>query len=183
MNVRDNITLEQVRAILDYNENTGEFRWKPRTPDMFSGKNPNMQCAMWNGKNAGTVAGTTLNTGYRQIVIFYKFYLEHRIAILITRGAWPPSDVDHINGDPSDNRLCNLREATTAQNLQNSRRRIDNKSGCTGVCWSKQYNKWHARIAAAGKRVHVGYFVCKDEAIAAYLNAKSRIHAFQPTPR
>lgn len=75
--------------------------------------------------------------------------------------------VDHINGDPLDNCRSNLRFATTAQNIANSKRHLTNKSGFKGVCWHSRDKKWAAFIQ--GK--HLGYFLTPIEAAKAYNKA------------
>ena len=94
---------------------------------------------------------------------------------------WPVRHLDHINGDRSDNRITNLREATVAENAQNRKTRSDNKAGLTGV--RKQGKAWLASIGANGTRVYLGSFETKEDARAAYVAAKSQMHGFQPSPR
>ena len=78
------------------------------------------------------------------------------------------ADVDHINGDPTDNRRCNLRFATRTQNNQNMRLRSDNSTGYKGVCCHKKTGKYLAYINANGKRIHLGSFTNPEEAAEAY---------------
>lgn len=75
--------------------------------------------------------------------------------------------VDHINRNAFDNRRSNLRYATPAQNMMNTRMRSNNTSGYRGVTWNKGVEKWHARIGAGGK-IDLGYFDDIEEASKAY---------------
>ena len=75
-------------------------------------------------------------------------------------------DVDHINGDPLDNRKTNLRVCTRSENLQNSAKHKDNMSGFKGV--SKHKNKWVAQIMNNGTKVKIGLFSTPEEAARAY---------------
>ena len=84
--------------------------------------------------------------------------------------------VDHISGNGLDCRRGNLREATCAQNAQNSRRRKDNKSGLKGVSWHKQRGAWVAQISVHGKRRHIGLFPTKYEAHEAYKEFSKQVH-------
>lgn len=81
---------------------------------------------------------------------------------------------DHRNHDTLDNRRLNLRIATKSQNSQNRRVRIDNKTGCPGVHW--HLGKWQARITIKGKRVSLGHFSEKQNAIAAYRAAAPAVY-------
>lgn len=103
-------------------------------------------------------------------------YAAHRLAWLIVTGRWPEHTIDHINGDPSDNRFCNLREATAAENLRHRGIMKSNKSGVKGVHWFKQYNKWRAIIVARGKQIFLGHFDNIEDAKAAYRQAAVELH-------
>src|SRR3546814_1707207 len=89
-------------------------------------------------------------------------------------GKWPPGEVDHRNGARDDNRWCNLRKATKAQNQANARRRRDNTSGVKGVTWNKARKKWVAQIQAGGKRMSLGGFPTIDAADNAYQKAANK---------
>lgn len=95
----------------------------------------------------------------------------HRLVWLYVHGHMP-QQIDHINGDRSDNRLCNLREATQSLNNANSARRSNNTSGSKGVCWNSKRNCWQAHIKPPGqKRVYLGRFDKFEDAAAAYERA------------
>lgn len=88
--------------------------------------------------------------------------LLHRVIMNAPKGV----EVDHINGNPFDNRRCNLRFATRMQNEQNARKI---SKPCTsrykGIYWNKRKKRWHAQIRVNRVRVHLGMF--KDEEVAA----------------
>ena len=119
------LTQDYLKSILHYDPDTGIFRWAKRR-------------ATW--IPAGTIAGSTCEKGYAIIVINYKIYRAHRLAWLYMTGSHPPEFIDHINLDRKDNRFCNLRLSTRAQNMQNFRIRPDNKSGVKGVYWDAKSN-------------------------------------------
>lgn len=84
--------------------------------------------------------------------------------------------VDHINHDPADNRRCNLREATTFQNLANRRKWAGCTSRYKGVSWHKLNKKWQARISVAGKRTTLGMFDTEEAARDAYNIQAAALH-------
>jgi hypothetical protein len=91
-------------------------------------------------------------------------------------GSWPKEQIDHINGDPLDNRWSNLREATQSQNNWNTRLSRNNTSGYKGVSWHKGERKWDATIMAYGKSHFLGRFKTKEEARDAYIDASKKLH-------
>jgi len=92
--------------------------------------------------------------------------------------ALDPGDslIDHIDGNPYNNKFANLRLATPRQNQCNQRRRCDNTSGLKGVSWSEERQKWQTGIQVNGKRIGLGRFNTKEEAYAAYCEAARRLH-------
>ena len=86
-------------------------------------------------------------------------------------GQEPPSDIDHINGDRGDNRWSNLRPATRSLNMGNVPKYRNNKSGLKGVTWRGDKGMWRANITINYRSIHLGYFLTKEQAYAAYLAA------------
>jgi hypothetical protein len=126
----------------------------------------------WNTKYPGTPAlNAKHGAGYRHGAIFGKNVLAHRAAWAITHGEWPSDQIDHVNGDPADNRLENLRVVTSRQNSMNMKANSRNSSGVMGVSWNKANDKWRAHIA--GKTL--GDFRCKDDAIRARKQAEEKL--------
>jgi hypothetical protein len=159
------LTQDIVRKLLDYSPDTGVFtHTKSRA-----------------GVTANSRAGTTHHLGYRTITILGKGYAEHRIAWLYVYGCWPAADLDHINRVRSDNRLCNLREATRAQNCQNQPISGSNKSGVTGVHVHKITGKWAVSISIEGKQKHLGLFVSLEDATQARKLAELRHYPYGTT--
>ena len=101
----------------------------------------------------------------------------HRLVWLFGNGAWPRGPLDHVNGDRSDNRLCNLRESTPALNNQNHHGlRPDNTSGIKGVYWDKRRSVWCAQISVNRKHIYLGQFDDKEDARKAADAARVRHH-------
>jgi hypothetical protein len=162
------LTAERLREVLSYDQETGIFT---------------RLVSATNRVNVGDVAGYVHQSGYRLIRVDSGRYLAHRLAWLYVYGAFPADGMDHINGDRADNRICNLREATDAENNQN---KISERSGTSkylGVSWSKRDNKWRATIHVNRKQHYLGQFATEEEACAAYCAAKSELHTFNPVPR
>lgn len=102
----------------------------------------------------------THHTGYAKAWLDSKHIQIHRLLL-------PDSImVDHISRETLDNRRCNIREADSSLNNRNRRKRSDNTSGITGVCWHKASRKWQARIYFNKKQIELGIFTDLDEAIA-----------------
>lgn len=155
-----NLTAHRLRELLDYDPKTGVFRRKIR-----SGK-----------AQPGTIAGSIQCHGYVLVSIGGDRYLAHRLAWLYMNGSWPEKWIDHINGNPSDNRIANLREATPAQNGWNKIIQSHNTSGVKGVHWCPERGQWRAYIYANHKRIHLGRFATLKEAKDARDFAERKIH-------
>ena len=95
----------------------------------------------------------------------------HRMAWALCFGKWPEHQVDHINGNRSDNRLCNLREATHKQNQWNRAGHADRRKSPYAGVHSLPNGKWRGMIMVSGKRHHLGVFDNPNDAFAAYQNA------------
>jgi len=88
-----------------------------------------------------------------------------------------PEQIDHINGDRSDNRIENLRAVINADNGRNQKLRVSNSSGVMGVGFCKRAGKWRVRITINGKDKHLGIYKSYSEAVAARLTAE-KLHGF-----
>lgn len=154
------LELEKVLACLDYDAVTGSLKWKHT-----KGR-----------KIAGAEAGWLDNLGYRLTRIDGVLYRNHHIVVLLETGVWPNGDVDHIDGNPSNNKITNLRVCAHAENQRNMKKHVDNTSGFKGVYWSKQCEKWMAKIVVNGQQKHLGLFTDKLKAAKAYDKAASDLH-------
>lgn len=159
-----------LRELLDYDACTGEFTWRAR-----SGFAP--KTVQWNKRFAGKPAGHTDLRGYRRLKILCQVHFAHRAAWAYVFGAWPNTIVDHIDGNKSNNRIQNLRDAgknVNAQNLRGARK--DSSSGILGAHPRKGSSPWASSIQVDGKMRHLGVFSTAEEAGAAYLAAKRKLH-------
>lgn len=125
----------------------------------------------------GEVAGSTNKLGYRIIKIDGRDYKAHRIIWKMHFGdIHEDKFIDHVNGDPSDNRLRNLRLAFNGENQRNRAAPSNNTSGFKGVSFHRTANKFIARIRHNGKLMHLGYFATPESAHASYCEAVKRYH-------
>lgn len=167
-------TQSELKEILYYDPETGGFWWRERPTSSFETERKIRN--WWNARFAGAVAGSLHQDGYYRLKINGRSFLSHRVAWLYVYGSMPKNDlmIDHINGDPSDNRISNLRPASAAENAANQVRRINNTSGYKGVV--RLRGKWVAQITANGQGRHIGVFATKEEAYAAYCAAAQQLH-------
>lgn len=182
MDKQDLLTPEELRKILEYNPATGKLFWRERSVEFFNDGKQSAQhnCAAWNGRFANKEAFTAdHNEGYRQGRIFSRVYLAHRVIWAMVYGEWPEEQIDHINGVRDDNRIENLRAVTNQENGKNKKLSKNNTSGVIGVYWYKPTRKWRAEIKINNRRVHLGLFTKKDDAIAARKAAEAE-HGYHP---
>ena len=156
MRERRRVTRARLRALLDYNCRTGEFRWRKRVGSM----------------KPGDLAGTLVQ-GYRRITIDGREYPAHHLAWLYKKGNWCSQMIDHRDLDPSNNRWTNLRRATRSQNNANRRVPPNNACGLKGV--SPDRDRWRATIRKNRRRYHLGKFVTPQAAHAAYAKAARKL--------
>lgn len=164
---KNRLTQERLREVLNYDPMTGIFTNRvSRSPKA----------------RAGEIAGGIGPDGYVHVCIDRECHRGHRLAWFYVHGVWPDPECDHRNTIRSDNRIDNLRVATVAEQRQNQSLRSDNKTGFKGVAYMTHKGRYRARIVVAGV-VHVlgQGFLTAEEAHAAYLAAKARLHTFQPT--
>jgi hypothetical protein len=150
----------QARELWAYDPETGVLTWKVKPGKSLS---------------AGMVAGKSDRSGRRVIGFQKRLYQASRIAWLIVHGDWPTAFIDHINGDPSDNRISNLREATLAENARNSKQRRDSTHSLKGVALAKG-RYYYARISLDGERRYLGCFENEEAAHTAYAAAAAELH-------
>ena len=149
--------MKGVNKHIKYNPHTGKFTWVvPRSLRL----------------QPGCKAGYQNPEGYIEIRFKYKKIKAHRLAWFIYYGKWPRHFIDHINGDPSDNRIKNLREASSRQNSMNQK--IHRNGRLVGAVFHKKYKRWQASIRLKGKIKFLGYFNSERAAHNAYKKAVNK---------
>lgn len=146
------VTQAQVRELLSYDAQTGAMTWRA------------------SGKAVGSFDGRRV-----RVCIGGQRYMVHRIAWLYVHGEWPKRMIDHINGDPRDNRMANLRDVPPFINSQNRRAAsVRSKTRVLGVV--ERRNRFSVAMSFMGHAVSVHGFETKEEASSCYLNLKRRLH-------
>ena len=146
------LTQDQLKEVLHYCPETGVFTWLIGGPGRRK------------GSEAGYVQqGIRCGKSYRKIRVDRGSYFAHRLAFLYMTGEFPEDQVDHEDGNGTNNVWSNLRAVDSIENAKNQRRYSNNTSGTVGVHWNKQTRKWRVSIFCK----HLGYFHDKEDAIAA----------------
>ena len=123
---------------------------------------------------AGSVIGNPDSKGYLKTLLLGEYVKLHRLAWFYVHNAWPESQLDHINGIRSDNRIVNLRECDTSQNCLNQHGpRSNNTLGVQGVRKVKKTGRYRATCTVQGVRHHLGVFATQEEAEQAYRTFKA----------
>jgi len=152
------ITQARLHELLSYDPETGVMRWRVN-------KGP---------VKAGDVAGNPTR-GYLQLMVDGHMTFVHRFIWFYVHGTWPIGNIDHIDGNRSNNRIANLRDVSQAMNIQNERKpRSNNKSGFLVVKANR--GLWKAEISINGKTKFLGRFKTPEEAHQVYVEAKRRLH-------
>ena len=150
---------DELSSIVSYDPEAGKFTWARSDRRAV----------------AGSEAGSVNSRGYRYIQVNGQKVRANRLAWFMSYGVWPELHVDHINGDSQDDRLCNLRLATNAQNTFNGRLNSNNSVGVKGVTLRKESGRYRAYITR-DKRIWLGTFETIEEAEAARFAAEIHYH-------
>lgn len=156
-----NLTVERLKEVLRYDSETGIFTWQVPTS---------------NRVRTGAQGRGLNGSGYLRIGIDGERYRAHRLAWLYVHGRWPIEHLDHIDRNPANNAIANLRECTHAENHRNRGAQANNKSGHKNVDWCAAVNKWRVVLAHDGKQHVVGYYGHIELAIIAAAQARVLLH-------
>ena len=160
----DAISHDELLALVEYDGESGVFRRR------VDGGSRNAK--------AGDIMGYLDQKSRRvDVRVKNKHYKAHRLAWFYVHGVWPNSEIDHIDRNPSNNAISNLRTSSREENSHNQvRPRVDNVLGVRGVCFIPSRNKFKTQIGVDGKNFHIGYFKTEAEAGDAYFAAKTALH-------
>ena len=155
----------RLKEVLHYNPSTGMFKWKVR----LSNRAPRI----------GQLAGVLGNHGYLQIQIDSKIYLAHRLAWLYVHGVWPKYDIDHKDHNKQNNRIKNLRDVTTAGNMQNTLKAFRHSTTKVLNVYRDKRSKserYIVKLVVNKKQIQIGKFLTLKEAQESALKAKRELH-------
>lgn len=156
----NDLTKKDISELLSYDPESGVLTWKVNKGT----------------KSSGTTAGFVEQAGYVVLGINRRTYKAHRIAWLLYHGVWPDEQLDHIDGNRTNNRIENLRLASCYGNAHNQKRAKNNSSGYKGVSRHRQSGKWRAMITADGVKHSLGLYQGVEDAASAYSKAAKRLH-------
>ena len=123
-------------------------------------------------RTVGAPVGSPNKDGHLKTTIRGKSYLVHRVVWLFYYGEWPEGQLDHIDGDPANNRIANLRIASRVENARNLGVPVHNKTGIMGVSWAKAQRKWVAQIKSESGTIYLGNFDSMFEAACSRKSAE-----------
>lgn len=160
------ITQARLKELLHYDPKTGVFRWVGTRARRIK-----------NGDEAGSIRKpNSSGLTYRLINVNYNPEYAHRLAWLYMTGDFPPDQIDHKDGDGTNNRWNNLRSCSDGQNKRNTRKPVTNTSGFKGVSFHSQRQRWRAYISLNGRQTHLGLFDTPEEAFAERRRAADQIY-------
>lgn len=145
-------SVKLLKTLYNYDPSSGHFTYKAPVRNAV----------------VGARAGWVNDQGYLIIHIDQVRYRAHRVAWLYVHGEWPHDEMDHINGNRLDNRICNLRVVSGSENMGNSKPHADSRTGFKGVHYDKNKRKWGAQICHKGKRIFLGRHSTPELAHKAY---------------
>ena len=147
---------------------TKQIQYNPSTGEFFR-------------KDTNKPAGSYNQKGYLRIELQGRRFVASRLAWFLYYGKWPEKTVDHINGNPSDDRIDNLRLATGSEQQWNKGINRNNTSGVKGVSLNKRraeagLSPWEVYITVCYRRIHIGFFETFEDATMARQKAAMNYH-------
>lgn len=170
---------ELITEALRFDAISGNIYWNTRPLHHFVDA---ASCARWNTRFAGKQAGTDDGRGYFYFRLNGKKIYVHRAIWFFTKGPMIPKEIDHIDGNPSNNDPANLRPADRSGNSANVRSAVGSTSKFLGVCWYAKDRRWVAAITKNRKKTVLGYFRNEMAAARAYDAAAREIHGVFARP-
>jgi len=164
-----------IKETFDANLITGEVFWKTRPRLQFSSE------AFWL-RNCRESAGKKVKCfavnrqGHR--AVSFRAYgrrvriLLHHVVWVLAKGFLPTLDIDHVNNDPADNRLVNLRLASRAQNSTNKTRKLPGLKGA----YKLKTGQWQSTLWVGNKHIYLGHFSSEQAAHEAWVEAAVKHH-------
>ena len=152
MNTKSHVTCALLHHFCYYDSSSGELI---------------LQYNWGNKRKAGALLGSRRKDGYKEVMIYGSRFLVHHLIWLYFHGELPAQEIDHIDGNPWNNKIENLREASHKENLRNTKKHKNNTSGFTGVYFNKATGRWQAYAKVNYRANYIGLFDSPEEAAAA----------------
>lgn len=152
---------DKLNSLFNYEPKTGILSWKVSTN---------------NRVKPGDLIRTRYKDGHLAVSVDGRRYLAHRIIWKMMTGSDPIDQIDHIDGNASNNAFANLRESDQSQNLANTKKRRDNTSGIKGVSFHKATGKWRVTIGKAYQSRQFGIYDDLEDAIEAANKHRRQMH-------
>lgn len=157
----DMVTSDRLKELLEYNSITGKFYWKIKPRPQTKPRD---------------IAGCLNNSGYIVIRVDKVLYLAHRLAWIYHYQEMPEFEIDHIDGNPANNSILNLRKCTRAENCRNTKIKCNASSNYKGIYFDKRRLLWIAEIRTDKGKKYLGQFSCEHVAGLAYQIASINYH-------
>ena len=164
------IPISRLHDVFTLDADTGKLFWKIKIANKIV---------------VGSPAGWSRKDGYQQVQVDKERALVHHVVFAMTNGYWP-KEIDHINGNPADNRICNLREASRTENNYNRVIASNNTSGYKGVFKQARGVTWSVRLKCKKVLRRVGGFKTKElakEFLDLWRDMAHHNFAYDGTPR
>lgn len=155
-----NLSHKHVKECFHYEPSSGKLTWKISKA----------RCV-----KIGQEAGWMRSDGYRQVEVDGTKFLVHRLIYFFIEGKFPPKEIDHIDGNKSNNRWNNIRACSRSENMSNAGPRRNNKLGIRGVYYDPKRRRYITRIRKGCTKKYIGSFKTKEEAARAYQEEQSKI--------
>lgn len=174
LNRKSHIPISALHELLSYDSETGAFFWKYRHLKYCPSET---QQKRWNTRYANKKADSARDKlrGYRKLCILGQTYAAHRVAWAMHYGEWPGCVIDHIDGNPANNEIANLRAVDHVINARNRAVTDSNQCGIMGVRWDGKREKWRVSVSTdKAKNQHIGFY---DELLHAQIAAQAAYKA------
>lgn len=167
MRLEDRTSFDRMKEFFKPDFTAGSLIWRAR-------KETDYRIGTWNKRFAGRPAGRINSSGYVQLTVrideIRSYIQAHRLLMAFSIGDWVSTEwaVDHIDNDPMNNCLSNLRICTNPQNAKNRKLNANNTSGFKGVSWAEKYDAWAVNIQCDNTTRFCGHFQNKLDAAIRY---------------
>lgn len=179
-------SVDYLNEMFTYDPFRGLLYWKERPLNHFKTRGAHKAWnTKWSGKTAGNIRYDKRNgKTYLCVGFLGKLWFNHRVIFKMLHGI-EPEQIDHKDGDGTNNKIDNLRASNQNDNGKNKHLLSSNTSSVCGVSYHKRMMKWRARITVDGVMIHLGTFENFEDAVKARKEAdlKYKFHKGHGTVR